>query len=481
MPEAINKEERNSEMIPREVEQLEKVFGRFTAEFAKNLSEEIRGTAFCSPTSFRDPEIDNIWHPYLLNAHFIFFLKDQALLFFWKMLKGIKKFVMYRFGEFTFIPKEGSDVLGVSPTMICRQENGKMKTKYCHPDDVNNMSWLLFEDEKQTGGEQRISRVKILSHFIKVLWAWGKASFSSKEANKKYAAIASILALRWILELQWVNKWLLALELRRILDENQFKKVFCVHELHPHARIAWIEAKKKNIRTVTVLHARLARSELWYWVTKDELDAGMQLFDEITVFSKEDIDSLKSFYEDVPQYHIGCGPRYAHWKDAKELAGLEKRESILFASSLSWWDNEVVLKGLKKLSEAEGNKRPLAIRFHPTAVIPKRWEKWLEKECQNGIHVSKEPLSDAVMNSALIIGMSTTVLAEVLMMGRPGAAIEQEKFLSLAVPTVKPISLNNLNWETVDSFIKDFEERKEEEGKLERSFFGLDKPIFRLN
>jgi hypothetical protein len=376
-----------SRSLPPEVERREQALGRFTARFAQGLPEGLQATAFCGPASFRDPEADDIWHAYMIRRGIVPLLKDQVLLLARALIGGIRRFIIARFGSFTFLPHDGAKVLGVAPVNICKAKNGIVETSYCHPEDTEAMAWLVFDDGKRDPDGYPLSRFVILSVYLKMLFRWVFVSFSCRgDASRMDWAVGSLLTWRWILSFVWANKWMLALKIREVLKSSRPKWVFCVHEMHPHSRIAWAEAKRFNIPTVTIQHASIVRTKLWYFPTREELAAGLATPDKMAIFSKDVQDLFERFFPGNTLYPLACGPRFSKWKKIKssEHSQVSGEGSILFAGSLPWWDNVVVLKGVQRLWPKEiKNGRSLC-----AFILPQRcpltgkngWLKWSRPE-----------------------------------------------------------------------------------------------------
>jgi len=221
MDDSICNDSANS-FLPPEVERREQALGRFTAGFAQGLPEDLRSTAFCGPASFRDPEADNVWHDYLIRGGFAALLKDQAPLLIRSLIGGIRRFILAHFGSFTFLSRDQASVLGVAPTTICKPKNGGVETSYCHPEDTDAMAWLLFDDGERDPKGYPLSRFVISVVSLKMLLHWIVVSFSRQEDDSRVDwAVGSLLTWRWILSLAWVNKWMLALKIREILETSR--------------------------------------------------------------------------------------------------------------------------------------------------------------------------------------------------------------------------------------------------------------------
>lgn len=471
--------------VPPEVERREQALGRFTARFSLGLPEDLKATAFCGPASFRDPEADNVWHGYLILGGCAALLKDQAPLLIRSLIGGIRRLILARFGLFTFIPNDQPLMLGIAPTSICKLKNSGVETGYCHPEDTDTMAWLLFDDGKSDPEGYPVSRFVVLSVFLKMLLRWVLVSFSRHGDDSRMDwAVGSLLIWRWILSFVWVNKWMLALKVRQILNSSRPKGVFCVHEMHPHSRIAWAEAKRFNIPTVTIQHASIVRTKLWYFPTREELAAGLATPDKMAVFSKDVKELFERFFPGNTLYPLSCGPRFSKWKKIKsgkhsQVAG---EGPILFAGSLPWWDNVVVLKGVQRLLAQGNQKRPILVRLHPAAKMPVQWKKWLAQMAETEkVNLSKGSLEDAITDSAVVAGMNTTVLEEAALMGKAVLVLEERDYLSFATRLGTHIPLDRFSWYEVEKAISAAAEAEEDTIQKARVLLGIDHPVFRID
>ncbi len=89
------------------------------------------------------------------------------------------------------------------------------------------MSWLLFDDTAKDPEGYPVSRVLILMTYFRIVAYWLVVSLSQrdKEAPIDWAT-GSLLTLRWVLSLAWVNKWMLALKIRKTLKKKKGSWVF---------------------------------------------------------------------------------------------------------------------------------------------------------------------------------------------------------------------------------------------------------------
>lgn len=471
--------------IPRHIEDLETAMGRYSASFAKTLPVEIQSAAFCSPTSFRDPETDNVWHPYMAHCGFIFFLiMDQIPLLIRSFLSGIMRFLLYRFGSFHFIPSENASVLGVAPVIICKPKGNSVETSYCNQDDIEKITWLLADEKGKEIWGYPISRSRITHYLLKMLFCNLVVSLihRDKSENLKEWLTASILMFNWIISLQWVHMWIFAIKIREIINTVKPGKIYSLHEMHPHARIAWSEARKRNIPTVTVQHASIVRAKLWYFPTKDELAAGISTPDEFVVFSSEEQKLLQPFYSQKTRFYLNCGPRFSKWKSIKQESQVFGNNThVLFAGSIPWWDNEVVLKGVQKLLDSSKQNRKIIVRLHPAAIVSKVWKKWLNcKAAIGAVIISNQSLTEDISRSAVVIGMNSTVLDEGALSGLASIKIESDRYLSFSTSIGKHVSLNRLSWKLIEEVILMTSKHQKEFTQQARTHLGIDYPLFKI-
>lgn len=469
-----------------DVARREKVMGYFTALFASRLPKEIKDVAFCGPASFRDHESDDAWHVFMIRRNIFLCLAKEFFGLIINLSRGVKQFILASFGCYTVVVRKGADILGIAPALICRLQNGSVLTSYCSVEDANRISWLIFDDSRKDLEGYPVSRGEIVRMCFAMLYCWFRTSFS-RNAIRNLGCdweIASILTLRWILSLEWVNKWILGLKIRTSLQTIKPSSVYCVHEMHPHARIAWAEARRQNIYTMAFQHASISRAKLFYFPTLAEIQAGLGLPDEICVFSEADKELLEPFYPINTRYRLGCGPRFSHWKSATPIAA-DKRDqregSVLFAGSLGRWDNEVVLRGVEKLLHGPKRNRSIMVRLHPNAVVTKLWKRWLANKAHEGkVLVSDGNLREAIARSDLVVGVGTTVLEESLLVGVPSVAIADERYLSHSTGIVPTVSFAEFNWEFVEHVIEF--EKYERQMLIRQSgeALGIDRPVFNM-
>ncbi|MDP3244337.1 MAG: hypothetical protein Q8M83_01620 [bacterium] len=468
--------------LPPEVERLEKTMGQFSAEFAQRLSENLKLVAFTGPASFREPEIDDCWHPCFIRRGFLYFLFQQIIPLARAFFGGIKRFILGRFGKFIFLQKNSSSILGVTPLSICTIVDNNIKTNYCYPEDAANLNWLVINDAGKEVYE--VSKLKIYFTCLFLLLTWFRISFFDKKSKNVNWLTASVITLRWILNLQWVTLWMLDKRLQQILKQNKITKVFCVHEMWPWARVVWRTAYRNNVPTITFQHALIARTKLWYFPAKEELASGLRTPNEFFIFSNKEQELLKEFYPPETVFHFGCGPRFAHWKTKILPQSFDKLPiaPVLFVSSIPWWDNEVIFRGAEKLLNLSENNRPIKFRLHPLVKLIWKQKRRLQSMVKQGkMNISSCSLSDDLKQAAIVIGMNSTVLEEGLIMGLPVIVLKTDEFLSFATHLGKHITLKEFNWEKIRECFIDKKNNKQKQIEDGKEALGIERPIFRVN
>lgn len=472
----------------------EQVFAGYAAALAQALPEELRVLAFCGPASFREPEIEDCWHPRFLNESALVSLARIAPKFFRSLVAGLRRVLLGRFGELTFYSGSDSSVIGITPASICTIENGKMETAYCHPEDAGAISWMVFEDAGEARDEfcSRLHVVKKLGSFLR---AWARVSFSHALLEPD-VAVASLLTLSCILRLHWVCLLAFGLRVEKILKQRRPRAVFCVHEMWPWSRVVWDVLRRNGIAGVTIQHASITRSKLWYFPMPVELNAGFATPDTFAVFSEKEQSLLTSYYPNSTSFPLTCGSRYAYLKEQKMFRGSTSKHQavgalsvggfVLFVSSVPWWDVEVVLSAAQKLSVMDhgtGNREHetwnILIRLHPRAVVPRRWQQWLKAaQARGDIHVSKRRLREDLEAAAVVVGMNSTALEEATIMGRAVVVLEDSRYLSFATTLGMHCAVSALSWQSIEATVAAADDAFVAAG---RNALGIDLPVVRLS
>ena len=419
------------------------------------------------PSSFRDPESNEYFHvggQSLAVSSFVLGLVKSLIRFIYIIFKK-------RLGRFTFIKRENSDVLVLSPVTVTRFESNKIKTTYLEVEDIDRSNWLLFEEGKGQEAKDNSypSRLETLVSMLKLL----RAVLFDSSPQGRHEIEAFRLNLIWILGGYWVHLLVLEKSLRKILKSSDFKLVHCVHEFHPHSRVLWKVAEELNIKSSSILHAPMEREKLWLFPSEQERKAGLKLPDNLALYNQQD-EKLLSSTVALTESNIKfvCGPRFKDWKEKNALEANEM-PTLLFVSSIAQWDNHTVLKALFQLAD-EGSNFDLLFRPHPNALLsPEDSLKLSQLIKDNKVSYSKGDLLESIRNSQIVLGMCTSVLDEALLLGRPAINLKSDEFTSLGSSIAYSLKSTELSTSEVQKSKTWYEENRETLISKAREKFGL--------
>ena len=460
-------------MLPEETKILEKKSGIYTANMHRGLPSEIADIVFCAPTSFRDPERDNIWHPYLLKQGKMAFFIGQMVPLLKSFGAGLWRWLVCEFGSTVLIERPDSQVVAVGPDAVCHL-NGDINTEYLIEKDVSNVHWLISQNGRHGSV---FSRTTIIVNLFKMMVVWFKVVKSG--GRSKYDFVCSLLFLRWLLSLVWVKYIGIYRDLEAAFIKLDPKLVFCVHEMHPLSRLVWCDAHKNNITTITVQHATITREKLWYFITDEEKDVGLRYPDIFSVYSRETKKLLQQNGSENTQFELSCGPRFQKWKKFIQLYDYSGSggTDILMVGSLAWWDNEMIFRLLDAMLQ---NNMPykISLRLHPSADFPENRKNWLDKMVNsNRISYSHGELMEELRGAELVIGGYSSVLHEAALLGRAVLMVDDLDFLygrefeqtvkvdNVFVKIEACMSSSSINYSVV---------------KKAKDLFGLNKRVFTL-
>jgi hypothetical protein len=145
------------------------------------------------------------------------------------------------------------------------------------------------------------------------------------------------------------------------------------------------------------------------------------------VYNEKVVNTLKAYYKNT-KFYFGCSARYSHWKDVERSE--KKGKYYLFVGALAGFDNDVLITTLRRLLKTSTEFVPIRLRLHPFAKLNYGVKRWIRSSLNKGlIDISKDvSLRDDVENAIVVIGMSTTVLEEALLLGRPVIQIHHPDF-----------------------------------------------------
>ena len=420
--------------LPDIVSNLESDCSQFTVLFSGYLPESLRILAFCSPASFRDPETDDIWHPFFYSrgrgVNFFLLLKEICK----AIISGCYKFAYGKFGSTKLIVRTGANKLAIGPELVCPIISGKVETEYLCARDRDEVHWLVVSS---SGSEEGLSRFASLSLIGKILVAWGRASIhGSYDRNR---LIASVLVFRWILSMSWAAHWIWLQAVKRAITSTQPDAVFCTHEAHPLSRLVWHASEKLGTHAIAVQHAIISRTKLWYFSTEEERKAGLCFPDNYAVFCESTRKLLRPYVSPRTEIELACGPRFIKWKSriGELVCPIGTNKKVLFVPSLAWWDNMTVLLAVDRLltTNLESFKTNLQsfsiqIRLHPNGVVPSEFRRKLKAWLRfDRVALSQHDVLRDLEESTTIVGATSSVLAEATLLGVNAISLSNRKFL----------------------------------------------------
>lgn len=441
---------------------LECLTVRFSSILVKNIPKSWIPIIFASPLSARSPDLYLLWHQgyYKKNRNKI--LITSFLLALISVLKYFKKLLLngHNFA-YALYGKPSKSILAIPSLCVKSTIDNKCLTDYIK---TENDDFIFLWGKLNSCGakERKIKQLPFLKKFYIVaclLWS----GFKSWLACGIYRYESSILFFTWftwITDLNWTDAFLLERVLSEQIEKYGIEKIGCVHEMHSHARIIWILAHKYGLKSYTIQHATVSEGKRWYFPYQEEINNGLRTPSVMYVFNDGVINLLYPHYKNTT-FKLGCSSRYSKWKDFKDPVHISKLY-VLFVGALAGFDNDLIFKALRKITSSDENKNPypIKLRLHPFAIINKSDKKWLEKkQTEKTILLSKETnLFDDLKNAAVVIGMSTTVLEEALLLRKPVIQLNNDNFLKYIdldnLPGVKTINLQDFCQQDLTSMAK---------------------------
>ncbi|MBI4843571.1 MAG: hypothetical protein HY809_04520 [Nitrospirae bacterium] len=410
---------------------FEHLSAMFIASAARSAPKRLVSSVLASPLSARNSDICMLWHPGYRKRHGLRLAAGSIVSLAEAFLKGIVKLLVKPrpFG-YALYGAAGESVLVITAAM-CGSEtpDGKFKTPYVETEEDDAL--FVFGLKKDCG--RNPADVNELPVMKKAILAFaliksGISAFTEIEGRIFDKCLLLLKWLSWVLSLRWLHDYYLEEVLSGIVEKHGIKKIGCIHEMHFYSRTVWRVAAKYNCRGYTVQHAAFSKGKRWYFCFPEETESGLRLPDVMYVYSGRVSDTLKQYYKNT-LFRLGCSARYAHWKNVS--AGDKKGGHFLFAGALARFDNEVLISSLQKAAAASPGGIKFRLRLHPFADLSCGLKRWIRSSEEKGIiSVSRgRSLKEDIENASAVIGMSTTVLEEALIMGRPVVQITHPEYL----------------------------------------------------
>ena len=423
----------HSQTISKELidpDYFELLAAEFVSITARSVSEKLTSSVFASPLSARSPDLCMLWHPVYRRRHrpkLLLVLLFSTL--FWS-LKGVVRLItnLRPFG-YAVYGKITDSILVVISLCGTQTSEGQYKTSYV--DTAKDDALFVFGPFNNCGTNSvKIEGLPFTEKLILVCSLIKSGLYASAGLDCRIFDRTLLLLewLSWSLSFRWLHDYYLENSLSETVKRHNIRKIGCIHEMHSYARVVWRVTKKYKAKGYTVQHAAFSKNKRWYICFPWETANGLELPGAIYVYSSRVSNILKQYYEKTNLY-LGCSTRYAHWKDV----GRSEKEGqyYLFVGALAGFDNEVLAATLQSLLKNSTKSVPIMLRLHPFAKLSYGVRRWIRSSLDKGdICMSKDDSSlIADLESAIaVIGMSTTVLEEALLVGRPVVQLQHPDY-----------------------------------------------------
>jgi hypothetical protein len=155
---------------------------------------------------------------------------------------------------------------------------------------------------------------------------------------------------------------------------------------------------------------------------------GLKLPDVFYVYDKKTIELLRPYYNNT-EFILGCSGRFV---SLKKEGKIERRgEYCLFVGGLSWFNNEILVNAMCSLLSEDAPGIKIKIRLHPFLRIRRQMKRMiLYWKSRGKIELADKPtLKEDLIDSDVVVGVSSTVLEEALLFGRPVVKLTHPDYL----------------------------------------------------
>ena len=410
---------------------LEHLAVEFLAAASGAADEGATSLICASPLSARNPDVCRLWHDGYREKHRAALLLNLAAGTLYGFIKGaVKLAIDFEPLKYAVYGKINGTLLVVPSTCGSETSTGAYKTSYVRTDKDDGLfvcgpAGACGKNEKDIERTSFSHKLFVVSNMI---WG-GIRAFVRVKGDIVDKMLLLLLWLQWAGSLQWLYACHLERALSEVVEKYGVKKIGCIHEMHSYARVVWRVASKYNARGYAVQHASISSGKRWYFCYPEERKNGVMLPDVMYVFSDDAIELLAPHYG-TTKFLLGCSCRFSHWKDAAPAREV-KGDYYLFVGALAAFDNDVLIEGLRKLIENSATPMRVRLRLHPHAEVSRADKKWVKSCLRKGLIDASAgvPLKDALASSIAVIGMSTTVLEEALLLGRPVVQLTHPDYL----------------------------------------------------
>ena len=457
---------------------FEKLAVQFVCKTASLVPEQYRSLIFASPLSARTPDLCMLWHDNYREKHKIRLVIKLSLSLCLACMKGLVRLAgKFRPFGYALYGKINNTILVVTSTCGTESENSEFRTPYICSEKDDAM--FVFGDLKHCGKNAIRPAELPFTGKVSLIYAFTKngiCSFFASRGNVFDKTLLLLQWLTWVFGLQWLYIYYLEKSLSKVIEQHNISNIGCIHELHDYARIVWRVAFKYKATGYTIQHAAITSGKRWYFSYPEEVEAGLMLPAVMYVYNKNIGERLKPFFKKT-RFALGCSYRYAHWKDVKKNVN-NKGEYYLFVGALAGFDNETLISSIQHLLLSAKNPLPIRLRLHPLAQISFTSMRWIRLNSEKGIiNISKNvSLESDIKKAIAVIGMSTTVLEEALLMGRPVIQLTNTDYLKyIDIDGIRGVIKKNYR-ELSDKDLLDISDTDVDSESMEESL-GLKQPL----
>jgi len=409
---------------------LELLAAKFVSMVTCSVSAELTSSVFASPLCARSPDLCILWHPGYRNSHRVKLFIVLSFSVFSESIKGIVKFMTnIKPFEYAIYGKIKDSILVIISLCGTQNPNGEYETAYVKTDKDDAL--FVFGPFKSCGADSiRIKGLSFTQKLILICSLIKSGLHASARLDcKTFDKILLLLEwLSWSLSFRWLHDYYLEKSLSETVKKYNIRKIGCIHEMHSYARVVWRVARKYKAKGYAVQHAAFSDNKRWYICFPEETENGLELPDVIYVYSSRVSNVLKQYYKKT-DLRLGCSTRYAYWKDVDRSQ--KEGQYYLFVGALARFDNDVLIATLQRLLRNSKSAISIMLRLHPFAELRCGVRSWIRSSIDKGdicISGGDSSLIADLENAIVVIGMSTTVLEEALLLGRPVVQLQHPEY-----------------------------------------------------
>lgn len=433
--------------LNQKTQKRERVWANLAVSIVEDLPDRLKIFPLLSPVSIRDPEADLLLHPRYIEQVPFRSLGIFIKRFIRSIVRFFRAFYDPRGPSFVTFNRGSDRPLIISPSIIASSSSDGVKTTYIQKEDADYSNWIIFENESES---VNFPRKRLIVDTIMMIRSGFRVLFKESISTDVLCGVISYI--NWCLGSYWINHSIFYEKLKSIAISMNPQSVSCVHEYHAHSKITWYVAHQIDVRSLCVLHAPYSRSRLWLFPKKRELTIVKTYPDVFLLFSKEDLDLASVDKPNDQIIGFSCSPRFSKWKKYLNRRSMNDSKSVLFVSSLSWWDNSIVINALARLAQdQDSGTLKILFRPHPNAIILSRDRKVLNRVLNDHSNVSRSDssLTEDLKGCMSVLGVGSSVLDEASLMGCVPIKIVSEDFLAFASDQMDELAISEVKVESI--------------------------------